>query len=78
MDYTDRVAEAIQHFWRVRAKQYMKQGSETGVKDYGTRGAVTGGKHLDGFVALLAQLLSEAGITRLHDSQAWNNGTGIF
>lgn len=62
MDYEDRVAKAIQHFWEVRTNQQESQGSATGVKDSGTRGAVTGGKHLDGFIALLAELLAEAGL----------------
>lgn len=62
MDYKDRVAKAIRHFWSVRAKQHKKQDAASGVKDYGTRGAVTGGKHLDGFISLLADLLSEAGL----------------
>ena len=61
-DYKDRVAKAVQHFWQVRTKQHTNQGTATGVKDYGNRGAVTGGKHLDGFVALLAELVSEAGL----------------
>jgi len=62
MDYSDRLAIAIKHFWKVRAKQHKKQGSTTGRKDYGTRGAVTGGKHLDGFISLIAKLLIEAGL----------------
>ncbi len=62
MDYKERVAKAIQHFWIVRTEQQNYQGSATGVKDYGTRGAVTGGKHLDGFIALLEGLLSDAGL----------------
>ena len=62
MDYKDRVAKAIRHFWRIRARQHKKQGSATGVKDSGARSAVTGGKHLDGFVSLLAELLAEAGL----------------
>jgi len=68
MDYKDRVTKAIRHFWRIRAKQRKKQGSATGVRDSGTRGAVTGGKHLDGFVSLLAELLAEAGLpnTSIH------------
>jgi len=56
------VAKAVQHFWAVRSQQQRKQGSATGQKDYGARAAVTGGKHLDGFIALLAELLSEAGL----------------
>ena len=31
------------------------------MKDAGNRSAVTGGKHLDGFITLLAELLAEAG-----------------
>lgn len=63
MDYHNRVAEAIRHFWEVRTSQHQRQGTSTGQKDYGTRGAVTGGKHLDGFVVLLAELLAEAGLS---------------
>jgi len=68
MDYKDSVAKAIQHFWNVRSTQHKKQGSATGMKDYGKRGAVTGGKHLDGFISLLAELISEAGLpnTTIH------------
>ena len=68
MDHNDRVAKAIRHFWRIRARQRKKQGSTSGVKDSGARRAVTGGKHLDGFVSLLAELLAEAGLpdTAIH------------
>lgn len=62
MDYRDRVSKAVQAFWRVRTKQKKKQGSATGRKDAGNRSAVTGGKHLDGFIKLFAKLLSEAGL----------------
>lgn len=62
MDYGDRVAKAIQYFWRVRTRQHKKQEATTGKKDAGNRSAVTGGKHLDGFINLLAELLSESGL----------------
>src|SRR3990172_4350977 len=62
MDYRDRLAKAVQYFWRVRTQQHRKQGATTGRKDAGNRSAVTGGKHLDGFIKLLAELLSEAGL----------------
>ena len=62
MDYRDRLAKAVQYFWKVRTQQLKKQGSATGKKDTGNRSAVTGGKHLDGFIKLLAELLSEAGL----------------
>ncbi len=74
MEYKDRVAEAVQHFWKVRTQQHEKQGSGTGKKDAGNRSAVTGGKHLDGFVVLLTALLTEAG---LPDSTIHNHPTTL-
>ncbi len=62
MDYGDRVKKAVRYFWRVRTQQLKKQGSASGKKDTGNRSAVTGGKHLDGFIKLFADLLSEAGL----------------
>ena len=68
MDYKNRVAKAVRHFWKVRTQQHAKQGSATGKKDAGNRSAVTGGKHLDGFIELLTELISEAGLpdTTIH------------
>jgi hypothetical protein len=62
MDYRDRVSKAVRYFWKVRTQQHKNQGSATGTKDSGNRSAVTGGKHLDGFITLLAELLAEAGL----------------
>lgn len=62
MDYEARLAKAVQHFWRIRTRQQKNQGASTGKKDTGNRSAVTGGKHLDGFINLLAGLLAEAGL----------------
>lgn len=64
MDYSDRVAKAVQYFWKLRTEQYEKQGATTGKKDAGNRSAVTGGKHLDGFIKLLAEVLNEAGLPK--------------
>jgi len=61
-DLDKRVCKAIRHFWKTRGSQASKQGSKTGKKDAGARDAVTGGKHLDGFVALCRDLLIEAGL----------------
>ena len=58
----DRLAKAVQHFWKARSHQHKKQGRATGKKDAGNRSAVTGGKHLDGFIKLLTELLSEVGL----------------
>lgn len=61
-DYQQRLADAVRHFWDVRTRQHSRQGSGTGKKDAGNRSAVTGGKHLDGFIDLLADVLSESGL----------------
>jgi len=57
-----RVAKAIRYFWKVRDKQAANQGRKGGIRDSGHRTAVTGGKHLDGFVALCRDLMIEAGL----------------
>jgi hypothetical protein len=62
MDYEKRLSKAVRHFWKIRTDQHTRQGTATGKKDTGNRSAVTGGKHLDGFVNLLAELLKEAGL----------------
>lgn len=61
-DFHKRVGRAIRHFWKTRETQAASQGTESGRRDAGLRGAVTGGKHLDGFVRLCCDLLVEAGL----------------
>lgn len=61
-----RLKKAIIHFWTARTSQAERQGLRSGEKDRGGRSAVTGGKHLDGFVQLIAVLLEEAGLQRSH------------
>jgi hypothetical protein len=62
---------AVRHFWQTRAKQHKKQGSRSGKKDAGSRGAVTGGKHADGFVQLIAAVCRDAGLpdTEIHATE---------
>lgn len=57
-----RVSAAVRHFWQTRLQQGTRQGSRTGRRDYGNRAVATGGKQLDGFNSLLAELLVEAGL----------------
>ena len=64
IDLDDGVRKAVRHFWLNRDKQSQKQGAASGQRDAGLRTAVTGGKHLDGFVSLCRDLLIEAGIPR--------------
>lgn len=58
-----KLAAAVRHFWRTRTRQQSSQGAQSGQRDYGARGAVTGAKQLDGFVELVQELLLEAGLT---------------
>ncbi len=54
MNYKKQLSDAVKHFWFIREDQAKKQGSATGEKDYGSRGSVTGGKQLDGFIDLFS------------------------
>lgn len=62
MDVEQKLSEAVKHFWRVRERQHKRQGKKTGVKDAGKRAAVTGGKHADGFIKLIAAIVHDAGL----------------
>ncbi len=62
MIYSEKVAEAVEHFWRIRLKQDKSQGSNSGNRDAGNRSAVTGGAQLDGFICLLGSILEDAGL----------------
>ncbi|HJP93158.1 MAG TPA: PaeR7I family type II restriction endonuclease [Pyrinomonadaceae bacterium] len=62
LDYQRELEKAVQHFWRMRGKQQKRQGTNSGRKDAGNRGAVTGGKHADGFVRLIAMIVSDAAL----------------
>ncbi len=53
---------AVRFFWEKRSAQTLKQGLPGGRKDAGDRGAVTGGKQMDGFVELICSLLTQAGV----------------
>lgn len=69
--YDPLVTAAVKHFWDTRDSQQTKQ-KESGVADYGTRGAVTGGKQLDGFVHLLATVARDYGVPE-HTISTRNN-----
>src|SRR5437588_12358451 len=62
----ERLKKAVQQFWLQRGQQAQSQGGDEGDKDRGDRGAVTGGKHLDGFRELVAELLAASGLQRAH------------
>ena len=56
--------QAIQQFWATRRNQAQNQGAKTGTRDAGDRTAVTGGKQMDGFVALVRDYLVACGIKK--------------
>ena len=62
LDVEKELSRAVQHFWRTRGSQRKRQGKVTGKKDAGNRSAVTGGKHADGFVNLIAAIVKDAGL----------------
>ena len=62
LDVEKRLAKAVKHFWTVRKRQQKNQGQKTGKKDAGSRAAVTGGKHADEFVGLIADIVRDAGL----------------
>jgi hypothetical protein len=66
LDVEGGLSAAVKHFWVTRKSQHTQQGLKTGKKDAGTRGAVTGGKHADGFVKLIASVCRDAGLPDTH------------
>ena len=55
-----KVAKAAAFYWKTRRGQARKQ-KKSGTQDAGTRGQVTGGKHLDGFAKLVQEIGIRAG-----------------
>jgi len=62
-DIDQRIKAAIKFFWATREGQISRQGSG-GARDQGNRGAVTGGKQLDGFIDLIRYILIETGVDK--------------
>jgi len=58
-DLDSGLRDAVRHFWLTRQRQSTRQG-KTEDRDRGARGAVTGGKQMDGFIRLVRELLIAA------------------
>lgn len=56
------VTKAVKYFWETRSGQAKKQ-IDAGKSDQGARGAVTGGKQMDGFVLLIRDIILAAGLS---------------
>jgi type II restriction enzyme len=60
-DYEPKAREAIKAFWGNREAARQKQ-IEVGKQDQGNRAAVTAGKNMDGFIALMLDLIGANGL----------------
>jgi hypothetical protein len=63
VDYSKALGEAIRSFWKTRSGQLTRQ-KKSGTKDQGSRGAVTGGRQLNGFINMLTKVSIRAGIPK--------------
>jgi len=69
--YKSKAKEAVKLFWNSRETAIQQQ-VESGKADQGTRGAVTAGKNMDGFAALMMELVEANGLmdaTVIHGSR---------
>lgn len=62
-NYEQKAGEAVQAFWGNREKARQKQ-LEAGKADQGERSGVTAGKNMDGFIALVVDLVHANGLER--------------
>jgi len=60
-DYEARARAAVMAFWGNRESARQKQ-AESGRQDQGERSGVTGGKNMDGFVAMMVELIKANGL----------------
>lgn len=79
VDYERKAKEAVQAFWGNRAKAKQKQ-IESGKADQGERAGVTGGKNMDGFIALVIDLVKANGLAhaKIHQQRALLTLPGYF
>ncbi|MGB0651731.1 MAG: PaeR7I family type II restriction endonuclease [Thermoplasmatota archaeon] len=61
-DLEAHIRDAVRHYWRTRQGQATKQVEAGTVQDYGARSQVTGGKHMDGFVELIREVVHHVGL----------------
>ena len=60
-NYEERAREAVAIFWATRSRAREKQ-EQKGAIDVGGRAAVTGGKNMDGFIALVKAVVEKNGL----------------
>jgi hypothetical protein len=79
VDYERQAKEAVMAFWGNREKARQKQ-AEAGTIDQGERAGVTSGKNMDGFVALIMNLVKANGLghSDIHRDRAVVTLPGYF
>jgi len=79
VEYETKAREAVQAFWGNREQARRKQ-IESGRVDAGERGAVTAGKNMDGFIALVIALVRANGLAdaEIYRSRALLTLPGYF
>lgn len=79
VDYERKAHKAVQAFWGNREAARRKQ-NESGKADQGERAGVTAGKNMDGFVALLVEIVRANGLANaeIHRKRALLTLPGYF
>lgn len=79
MDYERKAHEAVQAFWGNREAARQKQ-IESGKADQGERAGVTAGKNMDGFIALILDIIRANGLAHadIHQKRAVLTLPGFF
>jgi hypothetical protein len=79
VDYERKAREAVQAFWGNREAARLKQ-IESGKADQGERAGVTAGKNMDGFIALVLDIVSANGLddADVHQQRAVLTLPGYF
>lgn len=79
VDYERKAQEAVKAFWGNREAARQKQ-IELGRSDQGERAGVTAGKNMDGFVALIVEIIRANGLdhAEIHQNRAVLTLPGFF
>ncbi|MCB5286120.1 MAG: PaeR7I family type II restriction endonuclease [Candidatus Cloacimonetes bacterium] len=79
VDYERKAHEAVQAFWGNREAARQKQ-IESGKADQGERAGVTAGKNMDGFIALILDIIRSNGLAHadIHQKRAVLTLPGFF
>lgn len=79
VDYEQKAHEAVKAFWGNREAARQKQ-IESGKADQGERAGVTAGKNMDGFLALVLDIVRANGLAHaeIHQNRAMLTLPGYF